>query len=124
MTTIDPHQRLAALQSQLAALRDRARVRSEPAAQTGAAHQQPVPVAGSAMAQRLQAIADYDPERRQKAVRVYLESELVREFGDGLLNDPVFPRMVEAVQQQMQADAPTAAAVQALGDVLLAGRRP
>lgn len=71
------------------------------------------------MAQRLAAIAPEDPERRQKAVRIYIESELAREFGAGLLNDPAFPQMVDAVLQQMQDDAQTAAAVQALGDLLL-----
>ena len=74
------------------------------------------------MAQRLQAIDRTDPDRRRKAVRVVLEVELARAFGTGLLNDPEFPQMVDAVQDQMQGDSQTAAAVHALGDLLLAPR--
>jgi hypothetical protein len=90
----------------------------------GEADAAPAPAENKAaiMAQRLAAIAPEDPERRQKAVRIYLESELAHEFGAAVLNDPAFPQMVDAVQQQMQEDAQTAAAVQALGDLLLAGR--
>jgi hypothetical protein len=76
------------------------------------------------MAQRLAAIAPEDPERRQKAVRIYLESELAHEFGAALLNDPAFAQMVDAVQQQMQEDAQTAVALQALGELLLANVTP
>jgi hypothetical protein len=70
--------------------------------------------------QRLAGIDRTDPERRRKAVRVYLEGELAREFGDGVLNDPAFPQMLDAVQQQMHGDAQVAAAVHALGGLLLA----
>jgi hypothetical protein len=73
------------------------------------------------MARRLEAIPAADPDRRRKAVRVYLECELAREFGAPLLNDPQFPQMLDAVQEQMQQDAQVAAAVHALGDLLLAG---
>jgi hypothetical protein len=54
-------------------------------------------------------------------VRVVLEVELARTFGGAVLNDPAFPGMLDAVQEQMQADAQTAAAVHALGELLLAG---
>ena len=115
MTTIDPRIPLAAaLQAQLAAVRERARA-GQPGATKAPASNGPV------LAQRLQAIAPQDPERRRKAVRIYLESELAREFGPALLNDPAFPQLLDAVQQQMQADGQTAAAVDALGDLLLAG---
>lgn len=70
----------------------------------------------------MQAIAPDDPHRRQKAVRVFLQAELVREFGDTLLNDPQFGAMLDAVQGQMAQDETTAAAVKALGDLLLAGK--
>jgi hypothetical protein len=118
VTTIDPRQSLvAALQSQLAPLRQRARTRSSAARAAPGAGQ----AAAASMAQRLEAIAAADPDRRRKAVRVYLECELAREFGAPLLNDPQFPQMLDAVQEQMQQDAQVAAAVHALGDLLLAG---
>ena len=117
MGVIDPRLPLASvLRAQLAGVRERARAR--PGAEAGRPSKD---TATAVMAQRLAAIAPEDPDRRQKAVRIYLESELAREFGAGLLNDPAFPRMVDAVQQQMQDDAQTAAAMQALGDLLLAG---
>jgi hypothetical protein len=118
VTTIDPRQSLvAALQSQLAPLRQRARARPSAAPATAGAGQ----AAAASMAQRLEAIPAADPDRRRKAVRVYLESELAREFGAPLLNDPQFPQMLDAIQDQMQQDAQVAAAVHALGDLLLAG---
>jgi hypothetical protein len=124
MTAIDPNQRLAAaMQLQLAGLRERARVRGGAAKGPGSAPSAAA-TARAGLAQRVQAIAADDPHRRQKAVRVYLEGELGREFGEGLLNDPGFGQMLDAVQQQMQEDGPTAAAVQALGDLLLAGQVP
>ena len=114
MSLIDPRLPLASvLRAQLARVRERART-------TGASAPAGVADATAAtLPQRIQAIDPADPDRRRKAVRIYLESELAREFGTGVLNDPAFPQMVDAVQQQMQEDAQTAAAVQALGDLLL-----
>lgn len=117
MTTIDPRQQLAAaLQAQVAALRQRKAEGGPSAAKPQAARTD-----AAALAQRIRAIGADDPDRRQKAVRVYLESEFAREFGDALLTDPVFPQMVDAVQEQMAGDAQMQAAVHALGDMLLAG---
>lgn len=119
MTTIDPNQRLAAaLQQQLAALRERAGAHGP----RGAARASRVaaPRLSAARLPQLQGIDPTDPDRHRKAVRCYLEGELAREFGSAVLNDPVFPQMLDAVQLQMQADAQTAAAVHALGEMLLA----
>lgn len=113
MTTIDPHRRLAAaLQANL--LRQRGPLQG---AAAGAAQK----AAADLMAQRLRAIDPADPQRRRKAVRVYLESELAREFGQGLLNDPAFAQMVDAVQSQMQDDPDTATAMEKVADLLLGG---
>jgi hypothetical protein len=120
MTTIDPSSQVAlALQSQLAALKERGRVNARPAGQAGSSQQSRVT---NGLAHGIQAIAPEDPDRRRKAVRVFLQAELVREFGDGVLNDPQFGTMLDAVQQQMAQDETTAAAVSALGDLLLAGK--
>ena len=55
-------------------------------------------------------------------MRCYLEGELAREFGVAILNDPAFPQMLDAVQEHMQGEAQTAAAVHAVGELLLAGK--
>ncbi len=114
MTTIDPRQALlAAMQQQAARLRERSalpRTASTAATQSTA----------SPLAQRLQAIAPQDPQRHRKAARIYLESELAREFGADLVNDPAFTQMVDAVHEQMLQDPETAAALDAAGELLLA----
>jgi hypothetical protein len=122
VTTIDPRSRLTtAMQPQLAALRDGVRIRRGVSTTGAPPRADSIGCGRSAFAERIRAISAQDPDRPQKAVRVYLEGELVREFGDALLNDAAFPRMLDAVQQQMQADAPSAAAVHALGGFLLEG---
>ena len=116
MTTIDPRNSLPpALQARLAGVRERVRAQ-QPASAAAVGQGQ-----GAGMAQRLQVIDPHDPDRRRKAVRLYLECELAREFGEGLRSDAGFPLMLDAVQQQMQDDPQTAAAVHALGDLLLSG---
>lgn len=120
MTTIDPSSQVAlALQSQIAALKDRARAKGSSPSHSSAANRDAI---SGTLAQRMLAIAPDDPHRRQKAVRLFLQGELVREFGDGLLNDPQFSTMLDAVQDQMAHDEVTAAAVSALADLLLAGK--
>lgn len=118
MTSIDPHRRLAA------ALQGRAdRLRTAPAP----AGQQPQSVESSSqqvLAARLRAIAPDDPQRRQKAGRAYLESELARELGRGLVNDPAFAQMVEAVHSQMQEDAEVAGLLEQAAEHLLSKPSP
>lgn len=118
MTTIDPTGQLAlAMQAQLAALRERGRARGPSSAHAGAVKDARV---ANTAAQRIALISPDDEDRHRKAVRIFLQSELLREFGDGLLNDPQFGTMLDAVQEQMTQDAVTAAAVTALGEFLLA----
>ena len=129
MTTIAPGQRLdTGLRTGLAGTRERASAPASTAPSTAAsptrseaAQRQPHTLSAS-LVRRIAAIAPDDPERPRKAVRLYLEGELAREFGAGLLNDPDFPALLDAVQQRMQEDAQTAGAVEALGRLLLAGR--
>ena len=112
MTAIDPRASvLHALQARLAS-----RARGPVRAGASAAAQ----AASLGLAQGLAAIDRADPDGRRKAVRVVLEAQIAREFGAALLNDPGLPGMLEAVQRQMEGDAQAAAAVQALGDWLLA----
>ena len=111
----------AALQSRLAAAQSRGRTPAPAAGQPAARAADAGGAAAAAMARRIAAIDRSDPDRRRKAVRVVLEAELARAFGPGPLNDPGFPHMLDAVQDQMQGDGQTAAAVHALGELLLAG---
>jgi hypothetical protein len=122
MTNIDPSQRLAAaVRAQLAARRERSAARAGGAQRTGGAQRGAYTVS-KAMAQRIAAIAPECPERPRTAVRIYLEAELARAFGAGVLNDPEFPALLDAVQQRLQEDAHTAGAIEALGKLLLAGQ--
>jgi hypothetical protein len=122
MRPIDPGHGLAAVvRTQLAGVRGPARSKAGAASRAPAGQRSPGTVS-AATAQRIAAIAPDDPDRPRKAVRSYLESELAREFGAGLLNDPEFPTLLDAVQQRMHEDAQTASAVEALGRLLLAGK--
>lgn len=124
MTTIDPSRgAAAAAHAQLAATRDRGAARGGERAPPAAGGRSAGGVS-AALQRRIAAIRPDDPERPRKAVRIYLESELAREFGAGLLNDPALPALLEAVQQRMQEDEQTAGAVEALGRLLLSGQAP
>ena len=90
MTPIAPGAQLAqALRTQLAQLRERAPARAAQGGRTEAGGRRPRTVSAT-MAQRIAAIAPDAPGRPRKAVRIYLEAELAREFGPALLNDPDF----------------------------------
>jgi hypothetical protein len=113
LTGIDPSQSLIGLlKARIASARPRASARSARSQETPAA-------SASSLAQRIACIGADDPDRKRKAVRLFLESELVREFGPAVLNDPGFPQMLDAVQDQMAQDPASAQAVAALGDLLL-----
>lgn len=119
MTTIDP--RLGdsgALQARLAALRRPAGA-GAPAASGSAPAASSTATSGSTLLHGIRTIAADDPDRRRKAVRLFLQAELLREFGDGLITDPQFGTMIDTVLQQMQQDPQTAAAAYALADLLI-----
>jgi hypothetical protein len=123
MTTIDP--RLGTrgpLQARSASVRQREAASGAASGTAAAASRTPAATqaGGAALLQRIRAIGADDPDRRQKAVRLFLESELLREFGDEMLTDPQFGTMLASVQQQMVQDPQTAAAVDALADLLIA----
>ncbi|HYF19723.1 MAG TPA: hypothetical protein VEA40_17785 [Ramlibacter sp.] len=113
--TIDPARFVAAaLQARVAAQ----------GAQKGLSRK-PTPSAGGlagTVTQRVQAIPADDPQRRRKALRVFLEALFLREFGGGLVQDPAFADLVQAVQEQMEADEALRRASQSLSDLLLAGK--
>ncbi|TFY97071.1 hypothetical protein [Ramlibacter humi] len=121
MTFIDASQRLALLlRTQVPAFRaQQGRMRGKAQAAEPSADQ-PSDLAG-VVAQRIQALAANDPDRKRKALRIFLESLLLQQLGPQLLHDSSFSSMVDAVQGQIQADPETASAAEALSDLLVRG---
>lgn len=70
------------------------------------------------LARRVRAIDPADPDAERQAMQVFLESVLLAEFGEHLINDPGFHQVVEGVYQQMRGNEELAGmmgkAVQAL----------
>lgn len=130
MTTIDSAGSLAALiRRQVASLSrtsgssgaTQARAREELAGggEAGAGAELPGDIA-SLVARRVQSIDPDDPNRHRKAFHVFLESVLLAEFGDNLINDAGFHQLVEDVHSQMEADADLASAIHAATTRMLA----
>ena len=76
------------------------------------------------ISQRMAAIPPDDPDRRRKAFRLFLESVLLNELGENLLNDPGFSQLIDTVQLQMESMPETAATIQEATRLLLDGARP
>ena len=73
----------------------------------GAAAKSPPKDIAALIGQRIKAIDRDDPNRGRKTFRVFLESILLSEFGEDLINDPQFYRIVDDVQHQMETDPST-----------------
>lgn len=54
---------------------------------------------------RIKSIDADDPRYLEKAASLFVESVLLAEFGDGLVNDPEFRDLVGQVQSALLADA-------------------
>lgn len=52
----------------------------------------------------LEAIDPDKPASRQKAIRIFVETVLVWQFGSGILNDPAFSELVGEVQATLDKD--------------------
>jgi hypothetical protein len=77
----------------------------------GAAAKSPPKDIAALIGQRIKAIDRDDPNRGRKTFRVFVESILLSEFGEDLINDSQFYRIVDDVQQQMETDPATQASV-------------
>jgi hypothetical protein len=71
------------------------------------------------LARRVRAIDPSDPDAGGKAMHVFLESVLLAEFGDHLINDPAFHQIVDAVHQQMRGNAELTAMMEKAASALL-----
>jgi len=119
MTSIDPSAQLAALiRSQVQSLRKAASHTPQKAGQKK--NDLPQKDIASLISSRVSIIDPDDPQRERKAFKIFLESVLIAELGDALVNDPAFYTMVEAVQQQMEADPELAMAIRSATKLLLA----
>ena len=73
---------------------------------------------------RIGALRHDDAERGRKAFRIFLESVLLNELGENLINDPRFYQMVDDIQHQMESNPDLAGTLgEAIGQ-LLAGAAP
>jgi hypothetical protein len=66
---------------------------------------------GRLINERVKALDPDDPQRGRKAFRIFLESVLLEELGEDLINDHNFYQLVDQVQQTMEADSHIAAAI-------------
>lgn len=122
MTRIDTASRIAAvIRRQADMLRDAARAAAagSGSTRTGAARSETL---ADVVARRIGAIDAADPDRRRKAFRVFLESVLLAELGEALINDPAFYQIVDQVLAAMEADEELAPAIDEAAGLLLGGR--
>lgn len=83
-----------------------------PVAARRRARGKPAAAASSGMiSERVKALDPADPQRGRKAFRIFLESVLLNELGQELINDSAFYQMVDQVQQTMEQDEKIAAAI-------------
>jgi hypothetical protein len=133
MTTIGPPGDLVAyLQAQLANARLKPAAASEPGivARGDKAHrsrQEPARSGQSSqerlaasIARRVVAIDRSDPQRRRKAFRAFLESVMLEEWGEELINDPAFHELVAQVHAQMEGRDDLRSMMDEAADQLLA----
>ena len=71
------------------------------------------------LARRVRAIDPSDPDADNQAMHVFLESILLAEFGEHLINDPAFHQVVEDVHRQMLGNVELAGMMGAAAKTLL-----
>jgi len=76
------------------------------------------------IAKRVGALEKTDPDRGRKAFRIFLESILLNEFGDELINNPGFYQMIDDIQGQMEKNPDISALMQQAIAQLLSGNGP
>lgn len=117
MTQIDPNGLAAVIRRQVSSLANApgsgvaAVARAAQPARARSAATDARPDIAALVARRVLALDPSDPDRPRKAFRVFLESVLLAEFGDDLINDAGFHRLVESVHEQMSGDADLAQSI-------------
>jgi len=123
MTSISNVQQIVAVIRQQLARVERGPVKTParaPAARSATKARPQRPEFLQLLGQRVRAIDRGDPDRGRKTFRVFLESVLLAELGESLVNDPQFYRLVDDVQRQMERDEGLAASIDAAIHQLLA----
>lgn len=85
-------------------------------------HAAPEPDLAALLASRVKALDPDDPNRRSKALRLFIEHTLLAEFGSNLLGDPGFFRMVDQVVAQMASAADLSLHIDQAVELLLDAR--
>jgi len=68
--------------------------------------------------ERIRAIDPNDSHRKKKATRIFLESVLLFEFGNNLMDDPTFYILIEDIQNIMESDEATKLQIERLVEEL------
>lgn len=92
-------------------LRDRA-----PASKASASARRDV---ASLVFKRIKFIEATDPDRKRKAFRIFIESVLLLELGDELINDPKFYELVDEVEPRMRGEAALTQSIEDAAEMLL-----
>lgn len=87
-----------------------------------AQHAAPEPDLAALLASRVKALDPDDPNRRGKALRLFIEHTLLAEFGSNLIGDPGFFRMVDQVVAQMSLAADLSQHIDQAVELLLDAR--
>jgi hypothetical protein len=82
------------------------------------ANSKPADTQESQLASRISAIDKSDPDRRRKIFKAFLESALLAELGQDVINDPAFYRLIEDVYGAMSNDAQIKQSIEAAVDTL------
>jgi len=70
-------------------------------------------------AKRIKTISKEDPKRNKKAFKFFLESMMLADFGEEMINDPAFYQLIEQVQLKMEQDPQLSAQIEEAGQHLL-----
>jgi hypothetical protein len=108
------------IRQQTEALRSSAHERARPAKRDASASsgQKPSDVA-TLVFRRIRFIEPTDPDRKRKAFRIFIESVLLFELGEELVNDPKFYELADEVQSRMLGDPGLVKSIDEAGDLLL-----
>ncbi|SEL71551.1 hypothetical protein SAMN05216359_114117 [Roseateles sp. YR242] len=74
----------------------------------------------SLVLRRIKFIEPTDPDRRRKAFRIFIESVLLFELGNELINDPKFYDLVDEVESRMRGEPSLVNSIDHAADLLLA----